>query len=142
MDVADPPRERGAHPVVGPRSAVVRDRRVHRPEPARRGPAPVPQEPPPRPHTDIAADDADHRQADYFVSLLGQRRRLVGHRIDEYRRAIAAAEAKGDAGTVCEFRRLTRVEELELQALNAMLDKLSRRFARRAVATGPGVAAL
>ncbi len=32
-----------------------------------------------------APDTADHRQADYFLRLLAQSRRLIDHRIDEYR---------------------------------------------------------
>ncbi|OBI03818.1 hypothetical protein A5714_03990 [Mycobacterium sp. E2462] len=143
MDVADLPRERGAHPGGVARSAA-HEPRVRRLRPgivhpgAARGARPV--QPPP-PLGDAPPDDADHRQADYFVRLLAQRRRLIDQRIDSYHRAIAAADAKGDADAAAGFRRLTRIEEQDVQALDTMIDKLHRRFARPAAPARAHVAA-
>lgn len=113
---------------------------VVRPEAARRGRVTTPEALPSRGPGHAAPQDADHRQADYFVRLLTQRRRLIDQRIDEYHRAISAADAKGDVDAACGFRRLTRIEEHDLQALDAMIDKLCRRFARRASSEAPAVA--
>jgi hypothetical protein len=85
-----------------------------------------------------APDAADHRQADYFVRLLSQNRRLVEQRIDDYQKAIAIAQADGDGDAVCNLRRMARIEEQDRDTLDGMLEKLRRRFARRA----PGKVAL
>ena len=77
-------------------------------------------------------ETADQLQADYFVRLLTQNRRLIDHRIDEYRKAIAAAEAKGDAEGARVFRRMTLGEEQDRQSLDGMIEGLRRRFSRRA----------
>lgn len=71
--------------------------------------------------------------------MLAQRRRLIDQRIEEYQRAIATAEAKDDADAVCGFRRLTRIEEHDRQTLDGMMDKLCRRFTRRAPGEAPAV---
>jgi hypothetical protein len=74
--------------------------------------------------------------------MLAQRRRLIDQRIEEYQRAIATAQAKGDADAVCGFRRLTSIEEHDRQMLDGMIDKLCRRFTRwapvRPLAPGVG----
>jgi len=74
--------------------------------------------------------------------MLAQRRRLIDQRIEEYQRAIATAQAKGDADAVCGFGRLTSIEEHDRQMLDGMIDKLCRRFTRwapvRSLAPGVG----
>src|ERR1700748_1504705 len=100
MDVAGLSHERGARSTTTRRPAGIRDRRPHRsgagsarPEPARIAPgSPVP----PVGRTVAAPDTADQLQSDYFIRMLAQRRRLIDQRIEEYQRAIAGAEAKGD----------------------------------------------
>ncbi len=84
-----------------------------------------------------APDTADQQQADYFIRMLAARRRLIDQRIEEYQRAIATAEAKGDADAVCGFRRLTRIEEHDRRALDGMMHKLCRRFTRRTPGEAP-----
>jgi hypothetical protein len=76
----------------------------------------------------IAADTADSRQADYFLRLLTQNRRLLEQRIDGYHKAIAVAEARGDAESASVFRRTARVEEQERKALDGLIEQLQRRF--------------
>lgn len=76
----------------------------------------------------VAADTADQRQADYFLRLLTQNRRLIDQRIDGYYKAIAVAEARGDAESACVFRRTARVEEQERKALDGLVENLQRRF--------------
>ena len=75
-----------------------------------------------------AADTADQRQADYFLRLLTSNRRLIDQRIDGYHKAIAVAEAKGDAESACVFRRTARIEEQERKALDRLIENLQRRF--------------
>lgn len=75
-----------------------------------------------------AADTADQRQADYFLRLLTQNRRLLDQRIEGYAKAIAVAEARGDAESACVFRRTARVEEQERKALDGLIENLQRRF--------------
>jgi|GEM_PF-1822099 len=77
-------------------------------------------------------DTADQLQADYFVRLLTQNRCLVDQRIDKYRKAIAAAEAKGDVEGARAFRGMTLGEEHDRQNLDGMIEELRRRFPRRA----------
>lgn len=78
------------------------------------------------------AETADHRQADYFLRLLTRNRRLVDQRIDEYQKAIALLEAKGDVEGACGFRRMAGIEEQDRQTLDGLIEKLHRRFPRRA----------
>ncbi|OBA58938.1 hypothetical protein A5647_19310 [Mycobacterium sp. 1100029.7] len=75
-----------------------------------------------------AVDTADQRQADYFLRLLMQNRRLIDQRIDGYYKAIAVAEARGDEEAASVFRRTARVEERERKALETMVENLRRRF--------------
>ncbi len=77
---------------------------------------------------DPAAEAADRRQAEYFLGLLLQHRRLIAHRIDEYRRGIIAAETGGDAGRAYELRRMARGDEQERRTLDGLIANLQRRF--------------
>lgn len=86
-----------------------------------------------------AADTADQRQADYFLRLLSQNRRLIEQRIDGYHKAIAVAEAKGDTESACVFRRTARIEEQERKALEGLIDNLQRRFVVQPAADVPPV---
>jgi hypothetical protein len=76
----------------------------------------------------VVADTADQRQADYFLRLLTQNRRLIDQRIDGYHKAIAVAEANGDAEGAVVFRRTARMEEQERNALDDLIENLHRRF--------------
>lgn len=78
-----------------------------------------------------AVETADHRQADYFRRILVQSRRQIDHRLGEYPKAIAAAEAAGDAEGAAGLRRMARSDEREGQALDGMIAKLQRRFPHR-----------
>ncbi len=144
MDLAGLSDERGARSGAAHRSSSARDRRARRPSvgTVRRDPVHVSQGTSPsalpvdRPTS--AADTpatlwetADHRQADYFVRLLTQNRRLVDHRIEEYQKAIATSEANGDIEAACSFRRMTRIEEQDRQTLDGMIEQLRRRFPRQ-----------
>ncbi|WP_374021746.1 hypothetical protein [Mycobacterium sp. HNNTM2301] len=84
-----------------------------------------------------APDAADHRQADYFVRLLSQNRRLIDQRLDDYQKAIATAQAGGDVDAVCNLRRMARIEEHDRENLDGMLERLRSRFARRVPADPP-----
>lgn len=79
-----------------------------------------------------AVETADHRQADYFRRMLVQSRRQIDHRLGEYQKAIAAAEAAGDTEGAGTLRRMARGEERERQALDGMIENLQRRFPHRA----------
>jgi hypothetical protein len=72
---------------------------------------------------------ADHRQADYFLRLLAQSRRLSDRRIDQYHKAIAACEANGDVEGAASFRRMVCSEEQDRQTLDGLIENLRRRFA-------------
>lgn len=142
MDVAGLSPERGARSSATHRSAGARDRRGRRPHTAafrpettragqdasRHAPAiegaadALTSEPP---------DSADQQQADYFVRLLAGRRGFIDQRIEEYQRKIGTAEAKGDLDKVADLRRLVRIAEQDRRTLDALLDKLRRRFVRR-----------
>ncbi|OBF49337.1 hypothetical protein A5756_23750 [Mycobacterium sp. 852002-53434_SCH5985345] len=141
MDVAGLSPERNARS-GGARRSAPSDRRSRRPhasvvrtEPARRSQGPAPSAPATdRPAGDVdptTPDAADHRQADYFVRLLSQNRRLIEQRLDDYRKAIVAAQASGDVDAVCNLRRMARIEEQDRDNLDGMLEKLRRRFVRR-----------
>jgi hypothetical protein len=79
-----------------------------------------------------APETADHRQADYFLRLLTQSRRLNDHRIGEYHKAIARAGADGDAEGASAFRRMVRIEEQDRRTVDGLIENLRRRFALRA----------
>ncbi|UXA09064.1 hypothetical protein KXD96_13900 [Mycobacterium sp. SMC-2] len=133
MDLAGLSHEPIARPGTA-RGISSLDRRARRPRAGvlRPEPAQLDQGPPPSGDADPAApDEADQRQADYFVRLLSQKLRLIGQRIDDYQKALGAAQANGDVDAVANLRRMARIEEQDREILNAMLEKLRRRFARR-----------
>jgi hypothetical protein len=86
-----------------------------------------------------AAATADRRQADYFLRLLAQSRRLSDHRIDQYQKAIAISESNGDVEGAASFRRMMCGEEQDRQTLDGMIDKLRRRFPAGAPSGGSSV---
>jgi hypothetical protein len=139
MDIAGLSDERDARSVVAHRSSGPRERRGHTPRgtTGRSVPAHVRQAGSTSTalttnqqvgRATVVADTADQRQADYFLRLLTQNRRIIDQRIDGYHKAIAIAEAKGDAEGVRVFRRTARIEEHERNVLDAMIDNLHRRF--------------
>jgi len=88
-----------------------------------------------RPAADVeypGPETADQRQAEYFLRLLTQSRHIIDHRIGEYQKAIAVAEAEGDAEGACGFRRMARIEEQDGRTVDGMIEKLHRRFPLRA----------
>lgn len=87
--------------------------------------------------TYAAGGTADHRQAEYFLDLLLQRRRLTDERIAEYRRAGVAAQNSGDAERAYGLRRLAHGEEQDRRTLDRLIENLHRRFPRRAGARSP-----
>ncbi|MDD4866014.1 MAG: hypothetical protein PHQ28_02495 [Mycobacterium sp.] len=82
-----------------------------------------------------AAEAANLQQARYFLALLGQRRRLLDRRIDEYRRALSGAEAGGDRERARGLRRLAHIEEQDRKTLDGLIDNLRRRFPPERLAT-------
>ena len=83
---------------------------------------------------------ADRLQAEYFLRLLSQNRRLIEDRIAEYGKAIAAADASGDAAAARTFRRMTLGAEGDLHDLDGMINELLRRFPRPGVRDAPPLA--
>ena len=142
MDVAGLSDERDARSVVAHRSDGGRDRRGHNPRGTAGRSVPghlrqagststaliTTQPADAVERATVVADTADQRQADYFLRLLTQNRRLIDQRIDGYRKAIVVAEAKGDAESAGVFRRTARVEEQERHALDGLIENLHRRF--------------
>lgn len=130
MDVAGLSPERRARSSTTHRSAGTRDRRgrrAHAPtRPAQARPTPAAER-----VTTAAPDAGDQLQAEYFVRVLAGRRGLIHQRIEECQRKIAKAEAKGDADAVADFRRLMRTAEQDRQTVDALLEKLCRRFSCR-----------
>ncbi len=147
MDVAGLSPERGTRADAARRTSPRdgRARRPHasvvRPEPALLSQAPSPSAPAadqPAGGVDPAGPDAaDQLQAEYFVRLLSQNRRLIELRIGDYQKAIAAAQAGGDADAVCNLRRMARIEEQDRDNLDGMLEKLRLRFVRRSPGEAP-----
>jgi hypothetical protein len=78
------------------------------------------------------AETADQLQASYFLRLLTQSRLHVDHRIGEYHKAIALAEAAGDTDGAGSLRRMARLEEQDRQTLDGLIENLRRRFPVRA----------
>ena len=139
MDFAGLSDERDARSVAAHRSSGARDRRGRhaRGTAVRPGPAHVRQSGSAVTasrsagavdRATVAADTADQCQADYFLRLLTQNRRLIDQRIDGYYKAIAVAEARGDAESACVFRRTARAEEQERNTLDGLIENLQRRF--------------
>lgn len=85
-----------------------------------------------------AAETADRRQAEYFLGLLMQRRRLIDHRIEQYRKAVAAAENGGDAERAYGLRRMAHAEEQDRRTLEDLIQNLQRRFPRQDPGGVPG----
>lgn len=140
METARLSRERGA------RSAAARGSTstLERPAPRPRAVAAAPASDSSAGGADssaAAADNADHQQADYFLHLLAGRRRLIDHRVDEYQKAVAVAEANGDAEAACSFRRMVRLEIQDRQTVDGMMEKLHRRFLRPAGSDAPAAPA-
>ncbi|HZE14659.1 MAG TPA: hypothetical protein VE197_02525 [Mycobacterium sp.] len=86
------------------------------------------------------AGESDHRQADYFLRLLTQRRQRVEDRINKYRRAIATAEASGAVDYAGAYRRKMRIEEEDWRILEGLIDRLQQRFAVPAPGEVPALA--
>jgi hypothetical protein len=133
MDVAGLSDERDTRSVAGHSSKSVRDRRGSRPRVSvvRPGPVNVRQPAARAESAAAAAATADRRQADYFRRVLTSNRRHIDHRLAEYQKAIATAEAAGDTETAAGVRRMARVEEQERRTLDGLIEKLQRRFPPR-----------
>jgi hypothetical protein len=146
MDSAGLSDERGARSVAEREAREWHGRRPH-PGTVRPGPVHAHQAavmPANRPSGDVdrataAAAAADLRQADYFLRLLSQNRRLVEHRIEGYHKAILGAEASGNTEGASGLRRLARVEEQERDTLTGLIEKLRRRFPTRNAAEAPAM---
>jgi hypothetical protein len=150
MDIAGLSSEHGARSSAARRSTTTLDRRDRRPrggsvrsEPTHvnlgSSPSALARERAGGQTEPVASvpDTADQLQADYFLQLLTQQRRLVEHRVDEYQKAILNFEANGDVDAACNFRRMMRIEEQDRQALDGMIEKLCRRFPRRVPSETP-----
>jgi hypothetical protein len=152
MDFAGLSDERAARSVAAHRSSGGRDRRTPksrrsmvRSEPARGSqanstpsltvslPAGGADSPSAVPGT------GDHRQADYFLRLLAQSRRLIEHRIEQYHKAITTAESNGDVEGAANFRRTVRIEEQDRQVVEGLIESLRRRFASAAPSEIPSI---
>jgi hypothetical protein len=83
-------------------------------------------------HVQVVAEMADQCQPVDLQQLLDQICRRIDHRIERYRRVTALFEASGDVEYAWTFRRMTRVEEQDLQIFEGLLDDLQRQFAPRA----------
>lgn len=73
-------------------------------------------------------EDADSRQAEYFLRLLVQNYRELDRRIDEHQRVVAIAEARGAVQRARGMRRVMRIEEHERQTRQGLIDRLQQRF--------------
>jgi hypothetical protein len=71
---------------------------------------------------------ADDRQAEYFVHLLTQRRQRIEQRIDDLQKAIAIAEARGNAEDARRHRRMTMLAEQDRRTVADLVDNLRQRF--------------
>ncbi|WP_407688703.1 hypothetical protein [Mycobacterium sp. HUMS_1102779] len=85
-----------------------------------------------------AAAAADYRQAEYFLGLLMQRRLLIDHRVEQYRKAVVAAESGGDAERAYGLRRMAHAEEQDRRTLEDLTQNLQRRFPRQDPGGVPG----
>jgi trans-aconitate methyltransferase len=86
-----------------------------------------------------ANETADYLQAEYFLRLLAQNRRHIDHRIAEYQKAIATAQAAGDTDGAATLRRMAHGEEQDRQTLDGLIQNLRRRFPVRAPGEVPQV---
>ena len=82
------------------------------------------------------AATADGQQAEYFLRLLTQRWQRIEQRIDDHQKAIAVAEARGNADDVRRHRRMTRLAEQDRRTVADLVDQLRQRF--RGVPQTPG----
>jgi hypothetical protein len=140
MDVAGLSPERGARSAAARSSTSTLERPARRPRPVPARPEPKLSQGPAAVEVDpgaTASDNADNLQADYFLHLLAGRRRLIDHRVDEYQKAVAAAEANRDVEAACNFRRMVRLEIQDRQTVDGMIEKLQRRFIRQAGGDAP-----
>jgi hypothetical protein len=134
MDVAGLSDDPATRSVAGHSSSSARDRRARRPHSSGVRPGP-----PTGPAADVelsaaAAETADQLQADYFLRMLVQNRRHTEHRIGEYHKAIAAAEAAGDTDGAASLRRMAHLEQQDRETLDRLIENLRRRFPPRASA--------
>jgi hypothetical protein len=83
-------------------------------------------------HFQIVAEMADQCPPADLQQLLDQICRRIDHRIERYRRVTALFEASGDVEYAWTFRRMTRVEEQDLQIFEGLLEDLRVRFDPRA----------
>jgi hypothetical protein len=152
MDPAGLSNERATRSVAALRSSSARDRRPRRPRRSMLRSEPVngSQGNSTSPLTvSLPVGDADscsagpamadHRQADYFLHLLAQSRRLSEHRIEQYHKAIAAFEANGDVEGAASFRRMVCSEEQDRETLDGLIENLRRRFASAAPIEVPSI---
>jgi hypothetical protein len=141
MALAGLPDDAGSRSVAGHTSVGARDR-ARRP---RSGTVrPTPAQGPKRRAADAesaasANETADCLQAEYFLRLLAQNRRHIDHRLAEYHKAIAAAQAAGDTEGVATLRRMERGEEQDRQTLDGLIQNLRRRFPVRTPGEVPHV---
>jgi hypothetical protein len=122
---------RGPHIVVPHRSNVASDRRARAPHGPPAGSGTVNRPASGFSHPAAAPEIADHRQADYFLGLLTQRRRVCDDRIGKYQQAIAIAEGNGDVEGAGRFRPLLRIEQQDRQVVDGLIENLHRRFPLR-----------
>ena len=90
-----------------------------------------------RPAADVepaaaANETADYLQAEYFLRLLVQNRRHIDHKIAEYQKAIATAQAAGDTEGAATLRRMEHTEEQDRETLDGLIQNLRGRFPVRA----------
>jgi trans-aconitate methyltransferase len=140
MAFAGLPDDAGSRSMAGHTFSGARDRRGRRP---RQG-GPIPSLTLNRPAGDVespgsAHEAADYLQAEYFLRLLAQNRRHIDHRIAEYQKAIAAAQAAGDTEGAATLRRMEHAEEQDRQTLEDLIQNLRRRFPVRAPGEVPQV---
>ncbi len=82
-------------------------------------------------HVQAFAEMAEQCPPADLQQLLDQICRRIDHRIERYRRVTALFEASGDVEYAWTFRRMTRIEEQDLQIFEGLLDDLQRRSAPR-----------
>jgi hypothetical protein len=83
-------------------------------------------------HFQVVAEMADQCPPVDLERVLDQVCRRIDHRIERYRRVTALFEASGEVEYAWTFRRMTRVEEQDLQIFEGLLDDLRRRLVPRA----------
>jgi hypothetical protein len=139
MALAGLPDDGGSRAIAGHTQGGARDRRGRRPHGGT-----VPSLALNRPAGGVesaaaANETADYLQAEYFLRLLAQSRRHIDHRIGEYQKAIATAQAAGGTEAAETLRRMERTEEQDRQTLDRLIQNLRRRFPVRAPGEVPQV---